>query len=960
MAFTDNLNELWGIPELEAQKERAIQLVKEYLQEVTAASKKMRSLQFGIGGMESMAQMKANAKEVETLTNQQIKSIKALADAKLKEAKAEEALSRARLNAYKMAAAEAKKAAKDESDLLKKQAKEETHNASTRKKIFAQKRAADKQAAADQKKLEQQTKANTKAIFDYNKQIEKATTDAAKQSNAYELLKKQYRDAANEAKRLGAELGVDSARFKEAAASAHAMHTQLLTIEGSVGQMQRQVGAYNMVGAQFNQLLRELPNAGISARTFVMAISNNITYFAESVKEARAQGTSWMGILKTLGSSLFSVVGVMNIALTVFTLWALNSDKAAESTQTLTERVDDLTDATIRYIQAANQQNQIIRGGFNQGSQAQQRYIDLLVAQGASEAEIAKERAKFHKIRINEFNAEIQQYNDVEKAVIDYAKAVQRGGDSIDSTQERLNKLMRDGLGLSADEAAEQAKKIRDVSTALAEDGKKISLDSFEFLQGVMFERLQLEESVKDELSAIEVERADFEKKSREKSQKDAEKAIRAYYKRLRDIEKERGAPALMPTLDDINNQIKEYENAGLANRLSQAIFGNEQDEKKALTALENQFAQGLISAEDYEAERLRIQNDFATQRIQLEIETTKKLLANSVGTEEERLKLISRINDLELELAKQGRKDKLKEEEEYKKASLQLEKERADRIKQIRMELTNAVLQFGRYVIDKERERLEESKQRIDEEKEVEIARINATSDNEKQAAERRFALEQRSLANKQQIQKKEEQLERKRFLLEQAGALARVLINANEAVGKITAQAAVLSSNPVTAPLAANAYAQIPLVYGSAAVQAGLIAAQTLAYAEGTPEGGHKGGDAIVGEAGESEYVKEPGKAGYWVTKPTLFKNMAKGTEVIPLHKLEAQGMEAIALNAMIQGRGNSGMTEALLSQAVDKLSRIEKKPATTTIFKGNSMQEIVTTGNTKHVKLRKNFLD
>lgn len=932
--YTDSIDKLWDLQELKKEHDLALALVNNWLAEVTKASKKMREMQFSLVGAD-MSTMKANAKEVETLTNQQIKSIKALADAKLKEAKAEEALSRARLNAAKLQANQ------------------------------------DKENLALQKDLEKQAKANTKALQEFAKQQGKAAINAAKEANAYEQLKKKYREAANEAKRLGAELGADSAKFKEAAASAHAMHAELLKIEMAVGQAQRQVGNYNVVGAQFQQLLRELPNAGISARTFVMAISNNVSYFAEAVKDARAQGQSWGAILKTLGGSLFSLVGVLNIALTVFAYFALNSSKAADSAQTLTEKIDDLTDSTLNYIKAANEQNRLINDAFNQGSRAQQRYIDLLVSQGATEEVLGRERKKLHQIRIAEFNQQIAKYDEVEKAVMKFAKAV-RGGDpsKISTTRGELDSILGT-LGLSAEEAEKQRGKIMKVAVEMQHEGKQMSLDNFEFLQGIMDERIRLEESVKDELNAIETNKYNTEREIRDRNKrdyekylKDQEKARKEAFERIRQQNKEKGDILLLPTSEQIRAEIKQLENEKLANELQQAIFGNEQFEKQALTEIERQYSQGLISAEQYEAGKLKIQNDYAVERIKLEIETTKKLLANGGLGEDERLKLISRLNDLELDLAKQGNDKKLKEEEEYKKASLKLEEERASRIRQIRQELTNAAVQFANFVIEREREQLNDKKQRLDDERQVEIARIEATSATDEEAARRKFALEQRSLAQKQQIQKKEEQLERNRFLLEQAAALARVAINANEAVGKITAQAAVLSSNPITAALAAQAYAQIPIVYGSAAVQAGLIAAQVLAYAEGTPEGGHKGGSALVGEAGEPEYVKEPGKAGYWVDKPTYFKNMPAGTEVLPLHKLEAQGigrLDSMALNAiMLQGGGNTAKTEALLSEAVDKLGKIERKPSSQMVIKGNSFQEIITVGGNKRKKLDKNFLD
>jgi hypothetical protein len=927
--YTDSISNLWNIPELEKEHAIATGMLKKWLAEVTAASKKMREMQLGVLGGGNLQAMRASAKEVEALTNQQIKSIKALADAKLKEAKAEEVLSRARLNAARQQAIE------------------------------------DKKTIVNQKELERQARINAKALEDLAKKQEKAAQAAAKESNEYEKLKRQYKSAADEAKRLGAVLGTENAQFKAAAASAHALHTQLLNIEMAVGQAQRQVGNYNVVGMQFQQLLRELPNAGISARTFIMAISNNITYFAESVSDARKQGMSWGAVLKTLGGSLFSVVGIINIAVTALTFITTWMTKSESATKGAKDETNEYADAVQRVIDKERELAELRKDKFNGGSEAAlKREIDLLKAQGASDAEIFEAEQRYFKARAENLRDEADTYNTLIKETDRYFKFYDNGKRTQEEIDEKVTqkliKTLQEYTTISAKEAEGQAKAI--VEGYGQQGGAFAELNA---------KRLQLLSDAKNAENELNVNSIEFQKKltediakDDEKALKEAEQRLKDYYKRIRDTEKERGGMGFLPSTQDIQAQIKEIENQNLANRLQQALFNTDRDENFAQQELEKQFAAGLITAEQYEAEKLRIKNDYDTKRIQLEIETNKKLLANGGMAEEERLKTIARMGELELELAKDGNAEKLKAEEDYKKASLRIEEERAQRIKQIRQELTNTAIQFASFLIEREREQLNEKKQRIEDEKQLEIARIDATSSTDEEAARRKFALEQSVLQQKQQIQKREEQLERNRFLLEQAGALARVLINANESVAKIQAQASVLASNPVTAGLAAGALAQIPVVYGSAAVQAGLIAAQTLAYAEGTPEGGHKGGNALVGEAGEAEYVKEPGKAGYWVTKPTFYKDMPKGTEVTPLHKLEAGNIDRMdmkAINAiMLQGGGNSERTESILMEAVSELKEIKKKPQSNWIVKGNAMYEIVTRGNSKNIKLGKNFID
>lgn len=79
-------------------------------------------------------------------------------------------------------------------------------------------------------------------------QANAANKDAAKEAlgllGEYDKLKKVYNDAANASKQLGAAKGVESEEYKTAAASAKALHDQLLTLEGDVGQKGRDVGNY--------------------------------------------------------------------------------------------------------------------------------------------------------------------------------------------------------------------------------------------------------------------------------------------------------------------------------------------------------------------------------------------------------------------------------------------------------------------------------------------------------------------------------------------------------------------------------------------------------------------------------------------------------------------------------------------------------------------------------------------
>jgi hypothetical protein len=188
------------------------------------------------------------------------------------------------------------------------------------------------------------------------KNAEREEKALAKLNNAYEQLKVQYKKAADEAKRLGAEFGVTDARATAAAGSAMKLYTSLLAVEKSVGQAQRQVGQYNTAAVAMSQILREMPAFTYSAATGFMAISNNIPILVDEINKLKASnealkasGGTTIPIWKTLMSAITSPVGLITIATTALTFLAAktdifksSADEAAKSVEALSQKLQDI------------------------------------------------------------------------------------------------------------------------------------------------------------------------------------------------------------------------------------------------------------------------------------------------------------------------------------------------------------------------------------------------------------------------------------------------------------------------------------------------------------------------------------------------------------------------------------------------------------------------------------------
>lgn len=161
--------------------------------------------------------------------------------------------------------------------------------------------------------------------------------------NAYEKMKAEYKVQADLAKRLGAEyhnlvksgtatsdqLVEAKKRWMEASDASIEYHKALLQIEMSTGQSQRNVGNYNALVHETNQILREVPNFAMSARTGMMALSNNIPMFAEQfsrvsreIDASTGKMKGWRGALKEVGSAIFNWQTLILVAITLMVQYA--------------------------------------------------------------------------------------------------------------------------------------------------------------------------------------------------------------------------------------------------------------------------------------------------------------------------------------------------------------------------------------------------------------------------------------------------------------------------------------------------------------------------------------------------------------------------------------------------------------------------------------------------------------
>lgn len=334
---------------------------------------------------------------------------------------------------------------------------------------------------------------------------------------------------------------------------------------------------------------------------------------------------------------------------------------------------------------------------------------------------------------------------------------------------------------------------------------------------------------------------------------------------------------------------------SGLNDRLkAQKAVGDQEladlakNTQEQLTILAERYRKGELSEEQYQSERLNITGKYDELVLQSQIDNIKKL--NSIRDDDtnEDAERNKQAADLEIRLNKLINDRKIANDEKYAQTRLRL-------LKQVR----DAEFKLGEELIELGETLVNASFERANQELESRSEQLNINKENELEAVERsvgseeekqgRIALINEKYAQQQAaLEKKQSEIRIRQAKFEKAFRTLQVAINTFQKVAEIQAIAAVLLANPFTAALAPIALAQIPFVIGSGAAQAAaILAAPIPAYKDGVRNKSY-GSLSIYGEAGQ-EYVKEPGKQGYFTSGATL-GYLPAGTDVISNKELMA----------------------------------------------------------------------
>ncbi|AGO47386.1 phage tail tape measure protein [Cellulophaga phage phi19:1] len=174
-----------------------------------------------------------------------------------------------------------------------------------------------------------------------------------------------------------------------------------------------------------------------------------------------------------------------------------------------------------------------------------------------------------------------------------------------------------------------------------------------------------------------------------------------------------------------------------------------------------------------------------------------------------------------------------------------------------------------------------------IDKELDANQNRLDTILNSEKSSTEQKEIAQSKFDKEEAKLLKEKEKREKQAFLVSQGIALAEIAINLARTISAITLMAALLPANALTLGAAGAAYiaANVPIAVGTAALQAGLVIAQTIpAFKYGKGVNDSYEGLALLNDGGKDEVrVNEHGQSEVLKGR-NIIAPVAKNDMIIP----------------------------------------------------------------------------
>jgi len=294
------------------------------------------------------------------------------------------------------------------------------------------------------------------------------------------------------------------------------------------------------------------------------------------------------------------------------------------------------------------------------------------------------------------------------------------------------------------------------------------------------------------------------------------------------------------------------------------------------LAELSSMYAQGIIQREEYERQKSDLSRKYQDGIFQNETDGILSLLDIAGLTDEQRLQLEKKLGEARVKYNQEVNSRIISDEERAAQKREEIEKYLAERRKELIQDSIGAVSDLFSAFTESRIQSLEEEAEINQEWRDNELNEVerleNAGAISKEEAETRKWAIDEKSKAKEDEINRRKREAQIKQAIFEKSLASGEIIINTASAVMKNTAQLGFLAAIPINA-----------LTIALGAVQLAAVTARPLPkYRHG---GEHrKDGPAIVGDGGRHELVMLPDGTMYKTPKVDTLVNLPKGTTILP----------------------------------------------------------------------------
>ena len=304
------------------------------------------------------------------------------------------------------------------------------------------------------------------------------------------------------------------------------------------------------------------------------------------------------------------------------------------------------------------------------------------------------------------------------------------------------------------------------------------------------------------------------------------------------------------------------------------------------LADLQEHYGNSLMSTAAFQQKQKDIKDKYAVLNEQSQLDYLKDELAN---LEKQGIDVTS------MNKAIAETEDRLRQAELAKELDgIELKKRAMEKLRDLAIQFANeaarAIIATQNAQYDSEIAAIQKKRneQSLAFEQERRAIESSAAYQSEKAAMLSDLNARQKAQENESAAREKQVNIEKAKF--QKDAAKAEIIAKTAVAIAAVLP----MFSNPLTVPFA---IAQTALIAGIGAAQLAVASnAPIPAYKEGTGLGTHPGGAFIAGDGNEPEYIKAPGKKGYWSKAVSTLYNEGAGTTVTPLSRIKQ-----FAVNAM-----------------------------------------------------------